>query len=236
MTYPRILTRRTGAVVLSASLVTLAAACGSSSSSGSNASSPSSITVAVAYPSPPKALLDQFTKQTGIKVNWVNIGWDDLQTKIAAAASANTYFADATDVDWSKVGEYEKTGWFQPLNKWFSVASLKPDMPQLDTFVSNNKLIGMPFDASFMVTTVNKKDFAKAGVTTMPTTLAGVQRRAEEGGEGQRHGQPARHPVRRGRGPVDLLVPDDRGVRRPGPQRAGQPGSSPRRARPATRR
>ena len=74
--------------------------------------SSNSITVAVAYPAPPKALLDQFTKQTGIKVNWVNIGWDDLQTKIAAAAAANTYFADAADVDWSKVGEYEKTGWF----------------------------------------------------------------------------------------------------------------------------
>jgi multiple sugar transport system substrate-binding protein len=30
----------------------------------------------------------------------------------------------------------------------------------------------MPFDSSFLVTTVNKKDFTKAGVTTMPTTLA----------------------------------------------------------------
>ena len=77
-------------------------------------------------------------------MNWVNIGWDDLQTKIAAAAAANTYFADAADVDWSKVGEYEKTGWFEPLNKWFNVASLKSDFPQLDTFVSDNKLMGMP--------------------------------------------------------------------------------------------
>jgi ABC-type glycerol-3-phosphate transport system substrate-binding protein len=171
MTNPRILTRRAGALVLSVGLVTLGAACGSSGSSNSSASSSKSITVAVAYPSPPKAMLDQFTRQTGIKVNWVNIGWDDLQTKIAAAMSANTYFADAADVDWSKVGEYEKTGWFQPLNKWFSVDSLKADMPQLDTFISNNKLMGMPFDSSFLVTTVNKKDFAKAGVTTMPTTL-----------------------------------------------------------------
>ena len=44
------------------------------------------------------------------------------------------------------------------------VASLKPDMPQLDTFVSDSKLMGMPFDSSFLVTTVNKNDFAKAGV------------------------------------------------------------------------
>jgi multiple sugar transport system substrate-binding protein len=168
----RIASRRAGALVLSAGLVTLAAACGSSSGSTPSSSSPSSITVAVAYPSPPKALLAQFTKQTGIKVNWVNIGWDDLQTKIAAAMSANSYFADAADVDWSKVGEYQKTGWFYPLNKYFSVSSLKADMPQLDTFISNNQLMGMPFDSSFLVTTVNTKDFAKAGIKTMPTTLS----------------------------------------------------------------
>jgi multiple sugar transport system substrate-binding protein len=166
-----IVSRRAGALVISAGLVTLAAACGSTSTT-SGSSSPGSITVAVAYPAPPKALLDQFTKQTGIKVTWVNIGWDDLQTKIAAAMSANTYFADAADVDWSKVGEYQKTGWFYPLNKYFDVASLKSDMPQLDTFVSDNELMGMPFDSSFLVTTVNTKDFAKAGITTMPTTLS----------------------------------------------------------------
>jgi len=168
----RILTRRAGAVALLAGLITLGAACGSGSTSSTGTSSSKSITVAVAYPAPPKALLDQFTKQTGIKVTWVNIGWDDLQAKIAAAMSANTYFADAADVDWSKVGEYEKTGWFEPLNKWFNVAGLRPDMPQLDTFISDNKLMGLPFDSSFLVTTVNKNDFAKAGVTTMPTTLA----------------------------------------------------------------
>jgi len=169
--------RRMAALVLSAALATLAAACGSGNngSSGSAATSGSSdsITVAVAYPAPPAALLDQFTKQTGIKVNWVNIGWDDLQTKIAAAMTANTYFADVADVDWSKVGEYQKTGWFDPLNKYFNQAALAADMPQLNTFVSNNELMGVPFDSSFLVTTVNSKDFARAGITTMPTTLAG---------------------------------------------------------------
>jgi multiple sugar transport system substrate-binding protein len=172
--------RRAAALVLSAALVMLAAACGSGNSGSGSGSgtaagsgSSSSITVAVAYPAPPAALLDQFTKETGIKVNWVNIGWDNLQTKIAAAAAANTYFADAADVDWSKVGEYQKTGWFYPLNQYFSEATLESDMPQLKTFISNGQLIGVPFDSSFLVTTVNEKDFAKAGITTMPTTLAG---------------------------------------------------------------
>src|ERR1700733_3362328 len=175
MKHPGIFSKRAAAIALSAGLVALAAACGSSpsaSSPGSSFGSSDSITVAVAYPAPPAAVLDQFNKQTGIKVNWVNIGWDDLQTKIAAAATANTYFADAADVDWSKVGEYQKTGWFIPLNKYFSVSALRSDMPQIGTFTSNNELMGVPFDSSFLVTTVNKKDFTKAGITTMPTTLA----------------------------------------------------------------
>ncbi len=178
MKYSGIFSKRAAAVALSAGLVALGAACGSSpgngsASPGSGSGSSNSITVAVAYPAPPAALLDQFTKQTGIKVNWVNIGWDNLQTKIAAAAAANTYFADAADVDWSKVGEYQKTGWFYPLNQYFGPAGLQSDMPQLKTFVSNGQLIGLPFDSSFLVTTVNQKDFAKAGITAMPTTLAG---------------------------------------------------------------
>ncbi len=154
-------------------LCALVALGGASLPIGAAAASTQSITVAMHYPSPPIALLDQFTKQTGIKVNWVEIGWDDLQTKIAAAATSNVYFADATDVDWSKVGEYAKTGWFYPLNQWFNPAQLKPDVPQVDTFEVDGRLIGMPFDASFMVTTVNTKDFRNAGVSQVPSTLAG---------------------------------------------------------------
>jgi multiple sugar transport system substrate-binding protein len=100
MRYPGIVSKRAAAIALSAGLVTLAAACGSSGSSsgaagsgssGSSSGSSNSITVAVAYPAPPAALLEEFTKQTGIKVNWVNVGWDNLQTKIAAAMSANLF-------------------------------------------------------------------------------------------------------------------------------------------------
>jgi multiple sugar transport system substrate-binding protein len=179
VTRPRLATLRArrpwAAAAIAVSLLT-AAACsagGQTIGQGTGGSSGKSITVDMFYPSPPKSVLAQFTKQTGIKVQWVEIGYDDLQTKISSAASSNTYYADATDVDWSKVGEYAKTGWFLPMNQWFSPASLKSDVPQLGTFEVNGKLIGMPFDASFMVTTVNTKDFKAAGAA-VPTTIDGL--------------------------------------------------------------
>ena len=127
------------------------------------------------YPAPPKAVLAAFTKSTGIKVNYSDIQWDNLQTKIAAAAEAHTYFADVTDVDWSKVGEYYQTKWFMPLNKYFNVASLPAQYPQVASFIRNGELIGMPSDASLLVTDVNTKDFAKAGITKMPATFTQYQ-------------------------------------------------------------
>ena len=165
-----------------AALALVVAACGSSSSSSSASASPaalasptpgSSITVVYHYPAPPKSVLAQFTAQTGVKVNWVEVGWDNLQTKIAAAAASNTYFADLTDVDWSKVGEYYKTKWFTPLNSYFDTSALKADMPQIDTFASNGQQLALPFDSSFTVTTLNTKLAKAAGVTATPTTLTG---------------------------------------------------------------
>lgn len=156
-------------------LATLAlSACGGGSggSSGSDKTSGVTITVALATGAPPKAALASFTKQTGIKVKWVNLDWDSLQTKISAAATANTYFADATDVDWSKVGQLSKLGWFYPIDQYINTKSMAADMPQLASFTTGGHVIGIPYDASFMVTTVNQKMFQKAGITSMPTTLA----------------------------------------------------------------
>jgi len=129
------------------------------------------ITVAFLGSPAPDALISKFTDSTGIKIKWVYLGWDAMQTKITAAASANTFFADITDVDWSRVGEYYKTKWFVPLNNYFDVNALKSDVPQISSFIVNGQLIGMPSDASIMLTTVNTADFQKAGITTMPTTI-----------------------------------------------------------------
>lgn len=130
------------------------------------------ISVAVAFNSPPAALLRQFKAQTGITVKWSNYDWDALQTKITSAMTAHVYFADLTDVDWSRVGTYYRVKWFVPLNRYFPTSSLKGDVPQLNAFLDHGQLIGMPSDSSFMVTTINTKDFKRAGVKSMPKTIA----------------------------------------------------------------
>jgi multiple sugar transport system substrate-binding protein len=169
---------RLGQTVTGAAALALAlAACGGGSGGGggnsaaSDKTSGATITVALAADSLPQAALAAFTKQTGIKVKWVNIDWDSLQTKISAAAVAKTYFADATDVDWSRVGQLGKLSWFYPMEQFLDTKAMAPDMPQIASFTVGGHVIGVPYDASFMVTTVNKRMFAKAGISTMPTTL-----------------------------------------------------------------
>jgi multiple sugar transport system substrate-binding protein len=163
--------RRTAAVLALSCVALLGAACASGGSTASSATTGVTINVALAIPAPPKASLAAFTKSTGINVNWTDIDWDSLQTKIAAASTAKTYFADATDVDWSRVGQLGKLGWFYPMGTYLDTKSLAKDMPQMSSFTSGGHVIGIPYDASFLVTTVNKKMFTAAGITTMPTTM-----------------------------------------------------------------
>lgn len=161
-------------VVAAATVASMALASGCSNgdaSGGSEKTRGVTITVALGSEPPPKASLDAFTKRTGIHVNWVTLDWDSLQTKISAAATSKTFFADATDVDWSRVGQLGELGWFQPLDGRLDTQAMGKDMPQLASFTSGGHVVGVPYDASFMVTTVNQKMLKRAGITQMPTTL-----------------------------------------------------------------
>jgi multiple sugar transport system substrate-binding protein len=164
--------RRPAVLAGAIGLALIATGCASSSPAASNQTKGVTITVAWTTPPPPAAALAQFTKSTGIHVVWTDTDWDSLQTKITAAATAHTYFADVTDVDWSRVGQLGKLGWFYPMSQFLDVKSMAADMPQMSSFETGGVVYGIPFDSSFMVTTVNKALFKKAGITTMPTTIA----------------------------------------------------------------
>jgi len=165
--------RRTVLLVGVTGVGMLLAACGGGSTGASSSTATSGVTISVtlATDPPPKASLDAFTKATGIKVTWTNVDWDSLQTKITAAATAKTYFADATDVDWSRVGQLAKLKAFYPMDQLLDTKAMAPDMPQLSSFTADGQVVGIPYDASFDVVTINKTMFAKAGVAE-PKTMA----------------------------------------------------------------
>ncbi|MFD2416221.1 ABC transporter substrate-binding protein [Amycolatopsis pigmentata] len=163
--------RRAAGFAILSSLALVGTACSGGDGGASSATTGVTINVTLAAQPLPQAALDAFTKATGITVNWTNIDWDSLQTKIAAAATAKTYFADATDVDWSRVGQLGKLNWFYPMENYLDTKALTADMPQLSSFTTGGHVVGVPYDASFLVATVNKKMFADAGVTAMPTTI-----------------------------------------------------------------
>jgi multiple sugar transport system substrate-binding protein len=174
MALSRLTTSRAAAPIAALTGLGLLAACGGG---GSDSATPTAgpttgvtISVVLATDPPPQAALDAFTKQTGITVKWTNVDWDSLQTKITAAVTAKTYFADATDVDWSRVGQLSKLNAFFPMDQLLDTASLQSDVPQLTSFTAGGHVVGVPYDASFDVVTVNKKMFSQAGLS-LPTTM-----------------------------------------------------------------
>ena len=174
MTVSRVVRSRVLIPSVAVGCVWLLAACGGSSPASSSPSpAPTrdvTISVVLAADPPPKAALEAFTKDTGITVRWTNVDWDSLQTKITAAAAAKTYFADATDVDWSRVGQLNRLKAFYPMNQLTDTASLSADMPQLNSFTVEGQVVGIPYDASFDVTTINKTMLAKAKLP-VPKTM-----------------------------------------------------------------
>lgn len=64
---------------------------------------------------PTKEMLADFEKESGIKVNVMPTSWDDIRNKISTAAAGKNAAADAYEVDWSWVGEFQKAGWLEPI-------------------------------------------------------------------------------------------------------------------------
>src|SRR5579875_2903199 len=147
MASTRIAAKRTALLAGAIGLGLIATGCsGGSGSGGSDQTKGVTITVAWLNPPPPKAALAAFEKSSGITVKWA-------------------------DIDWSRVGQLGKLGWFYPMSKYLDVKSMAADMPQMSSFQADGTVYGIPFDSSYMVTTVNQAEFKKAGITSMPTTM-----------------------------------------------------------------
>jgi multiple sugar transport system substrate-binding protein len=117
----------------------------------------------------PKDMADRFTKQTGITLDNQTLGWDDIRTKIVTSMVAKTAPADATEVDWSWVGQFGSANWYQPLDAKIDPALLA-DLPTAKIFTYDGKLMAMPYNNDFRILIYNKAHLEKAGIKAAPTT------------------------------------------------------------------
>ena len=152
----------------------LVAACGGGSGSGGTSSGGSirgqTITVMVPYDMPQK-LLNQFTAQTGVKVNYVKLGWDATHTKLVTANAAHEYIADVAEFDWSFTGQFAGAGWVEPLDTVLP-KSLLTNLKNTDAaFTANGHTWAACYSNDFRVSMYNKKMFAKAGISSFPATF-----------------------------------------------------------------
>jgi multiple sugar transport system substrate-binding protein len=128
-----------------------------------------SITVLLPSPQAPNIAAD-FEKATGIHVDMQTLSWDDIRPKLVTALIAGTAPADVTEFDWSWTGQFNAAGWYLPLQDVIDKDTVA-DIGVAKIFTVDGNLLGVPYTNDFRVMLVNKKQFADAGITKMPTTL-----------------------------------------------------------------
>ena len=119
----------------------------------------------------PQKLLNQFTAETGVNVNYVRTGWDATHNKLIVANTAKTYIADVAEFDWSFTGQFAGAGWVEPLDNLLPAKTLA-DLKNTDAaFVSGGKTYAACYSNDFRMSMYNKQMFAKAGITSFPATF-----------------------------------------------------------------
>lgn len=116
---------------------------------------------------PTEEQLAEFKEETGIDVVVNEVGWDDIRDKMVTAAAGGQAVADVVEVDWSWVGEFYAADWLEPLEVSDEV---KADMPTLETFTKEGKVLAIPYANDYRLSYYNTKQYEDAGIKDEPQT------------------------------------------------------------------
>lgn len=172
------------ALLAAAAVVVLASWGGSSSGTSESTATAKELTMWTASGSPQytwvQATLGQFTKQTGIKVNWQTYPEDGVTNKIEVALTAKSTSFDLFEDPANLAPVFEGEKGILPLNTYFSNSSETPtsfglsDIPK--NSYANCTLSGVPYCLPIFGTVpmlwYNTSEFAAAGITSPPQTIA----------------------------------------------------------------
>lgn len=147
---------------------TMAAGCGKKEPSKDKTDGKKEITFMIPdWGNPGEELLKEFEEESGIKVNVEEVSWDDIRDKVSIAAAGGEAAADVVEVDWSWVGEMNSAGWLEPIEM---SEEDKKDMPTLETFTIDDKVLAVPYASDYRIAYYNEEHFKKAGIEKAPET------------------------------------------------------------------
>lgn len=126
---------------------------------------------------PTDEMLEDFTGETGIDVVINEVSWDDIRDKIAIAASGGSSAADVVEVDWSWVGEFYAADWLEEIRL---SEEEKADMPTLDTFTIEGKVLAVPYANDYRLSYYNTEHYKEAGIQSAPETWEQVYENAKK--------------------------------------------------------
>jgi ABC-type glycerol-3-phosphate transport system substrate-binding protein len=180
------LTRRTllirgGLLAGGAASAGFLAACGSgggaggSSSGGGGGGGGGSITIGAEKGSPytdfHKSKVAEFEKQTGIKVNWVEVPHDNMHERFLTESIGGGGTIDVFQGDQPWVAEFAAAGYLVPVDGMVDKNDLKDFLPVgLSTLTYQDKLYGLPYIVHNSVLYYRTDLLEKAGVPKPPTT------------------------------------------------------------------
>jgi multiple sugar transport system substrate-binding protein len=124
----------------------------------------------------PQELLDQFTNETGIDVQYSTGAWDGIASKLVVANQAGTYIADVTEFDWSFTGQFGGNGWYEPLQDVLDPKLLDDLGNTKASFTTEGDLYAACYSNDFKISMYNSALFDQAGLDTMPETFSDLDK------------------------------------------------------------
>lgn len=113
----------------------------------------------------------QFEEETGIEVELINMGWDNVADRVTAEMTSGGSSYDVIEFDNSWVAKFGANDWLEPLDDYISQEMKDGIVPALlDKFTYEGKLYGICWnnDTRFMM--YNKAKLEAAGIDAPATT------------------------------------------------------------------
>lgn len=119
-----------------------------------------------------QSILNQFTRQTGVKLTFETAGWNNVKSKLIVANEAGTYIADVTEFDWSFTGQFGGSGWYEPLGKALGPKVIS-DLGNVNkAFDTKGHTYAACYSNDYRLSEYNTRYFAAAGIKKFPKTFS----------------------------------------------------------------